>query len=107
MFAVAAFSLQSWIPDAPYDTTEDLLHSVFATAMGFAFAFGVLAVAVCRHQNEHHWRFLDGVAVLASVVLPIAMSIYGNADGVLQRIMFLIAYIWYGIESLAQSSPIS
>lgn len=101
MFGVAAFSLRSWIPDDAFDKTEDLLHSIVATVMGFAFAFGVVAVAVRRQKTGQHWRILDGIAVVAAVVLPVGMSMYGNLDGLLQRSMFLIAYIWYAIEALA------
>lgn len=105
MFAVAAFSLRSWMEGMYFDPTEDLLHSVGATVMGFAFAFGVAAVAVKIHAMPGHWRVLDAVAVTASVVLPISMGVFGNVDGVLQRVMFLVAYIWYFRESLIADSP--
>jgi hypothetical protein len=44
--ASAALAAQSWRTDAAYDATEDTLHSIAATAIGFAFAFGVTAVVV-------------------------------------------------------------
>jgi len=100
MFAVAGYSIRSWLPDAGFDATEDMLHSVAATTMGFAFAFGVAAVAVQRMRFRHPWRALDAVAVAASVVLPIGMSLFGSIDGALQRAMFAIAYIWYSREAL-------
>ncbi len=100
MIAVAAYSLRAWFPDAPFDTTEDALHSVAATVMGFAFALGVTAVAVRIQRSGHHWRILDGVAVLASIGLPIGMGMFGEIDGGLQRLMFLIAYIWYAREAI-------
>ncbi len=99
MFLVAAFSLRSWRPGAPYDPTEDLLHSIAATVMGFAFALGVAAVALRLHSVDHRWRVLDAVAVLASVALPVAMATNGAIDGLLQRVMFAIAYVWYGREA--------
>ena len=40
--AAAAFSHRPWESGAPSDATEDLLHSIAATGMGFAFAFGVV-----------------------------------------------------------------
>lgn len=99
MFLVAAFSLRSWKPGVGYDPTEDLLHSVAATVMGFAFALGVSAVAIRLHSAGHPWRSLDALAVVASVALPIGMAADGSIDGVLQRVMFAIAYIWYGREA--------
>ena len=107
MAAVAAFSLRSWESGAVFDPTEDLLHSVFATLMGFAFAFGVTAVAIHLRRKGIPWRALDIIAVVASVVLPIGMSMYGQVDGILQRLMFAIAYLWYGREAVRTPQSLS
>lgn len=64
MIAVAAFSLRSWEDGAAYDRIEDLLHSVAATAMGFAFAFGVAAVGSVIVRNGGRVRVLDVTAAL-------------------------------------------
>lgn len=101
MIAVAVFSTEPWIEGVPFDGTERTLHSVAATVMGFAFAFGVVAVATGRQPMR--WRPLDLVAVGSSVVLPLAMSRFGSVDGVLQRVMFAVAFVWYGGESLRRS----
>lgn len=104
MVAVAAFSLRSWEIGSEFDQTEDLLHSVFATLMGFAFAFGVTAVAIRLRREDFPWRALDIIAVAASVILPIGMGMFGQVDGVLQRLMFAIAYVWYAREALDVNS---
>lgn len=44
--ASAAFSTRPWREGAAFDRTEDALHSVAGTAMGFAFALGAVAVLV-------------------------------------------------------------
>ena len=106
MVGVAAFSLRSWEPNSLFDRTEDALHSVAATVMGFAFAFGVTAVAFGRAADGRRWRVLDVVAVAASVVLPVWMGLDGSIDGVLQRLMFAVAYLWYGREALEFQSPV-
>jgi hypothetical protein len=105
MIAAAVFSARPWDPTAPFDRVEDLLHSVAATGMGFAFALGVAAVAWRRHGAGAgpHWR--DGVAVLAAVALPLAMTWWPGSAGVLQRAMFLVAYAWYGLETVATTHP--
>jgi hypothetical protein len=91
----AVFSTRPWQPGA-FDRTEDTLHSVAATAMGFAFAIGVLATfAHARWQGTPRRGALDAVAVGASVLLPLGMAWWSTAGGVLQRVMFLIAYLWY------------
>jgi hypothetical protein len=48
MFVTVAFSVRPWIEAHPFDPVEDGLHSFTATAMGFAFAFGVLACLLKR-----------------------------------------------------------
>ncbi len=99
LFGVATFSLRSWQSGVPFDRTEDLLHSVAATAMGFAFALGVTASAWWPGRPTR-FRVLDVVAIAASVVLPLAMSASTDYTGVLQRAMFAIAYLWYLREAV-------
>lgn len=99
MTATAAFSTRSWLPDAIYDPIEDGLHSFAATAMGFAFAFGTVLRLVNRKRDS--WgRVMDIVAIVAAIAFPLGMSAFAEWDGLLQRGMFAIAYIWYGFELL-------
>jgi hypothetical protein len=100
MIAAAAFSARSWETDVPFDAVEDVLHSVAATAMGSAFAFGVTAVAWRVWRAGGGLRWLDAAAVTASVVLPLAMMNWEQLAGVLQRPMFAIAFAWYAVEAL-------
>ncbi len=99
MLATAAFSHRPWLPDVPFDQVEDLLHSFTATVMGLAFAIGVLVVAVARTGARLLDRVTDAIAVLASVLLPLAMSTWPAYEGLLQRLMFLIAYAWFAHEA--------
>lgn len=39
----------------------------------------------------------------ASVVLPLVMASGTGLTGVYQRVMFLVAYVWYGLEAIAPS----
>lgn len=101
MVAVAVFSSQSWAPEAAYDRSEDLLHSVAATALGFAFALGVVATLLREQPPGRRRRWpRDAVAVLASVAVPLAMTALPDFDGALQRLIFLVAYGWYGTEAV-------
>ena len=100
MVAAAAFSARPWEPGLPFDTVEDVLHSVTATTMGFAFAFGVVAVGwrIWRGADRVRWR--DVTAVAAAVALPLAMVGFDGYAGLLQRPIFVVAYLWYGAEAL-------
>jgi len=100
MFATAAYSHRPWLAGVPFDASEDLLHSATATIMGTAFAVGVVLVGMARRNASHLDRILDGIAVLASVAIPVAMSQGTGLTGLLQRCMFLTAYVWYGREAL-------
>jgi hypothetical protein len=102
MAAAAAFSHQPWQPGRDFDRTEDLLHSVVASAMGFAFAAGIVVTAVvAARRRQRRNTVLDIAAVVASVVLPLGMTVLPQVDGVLQRLMFAVAYVWYAREALA------
>jgi hypothetical protein len=100
LLVTAAASARPWIPALPFDRMEDQIHSFAATAMGFAFAFGVLAVALGNSRAGGRMRLWDIVAVLASVIIPIGMVNLAGTAGLLQRVMFAVAYVWYGIEAL-------
>ena len=100
MTATAAFSHRPFTPGIMFDRTEDLLHSVTATAMGFAFAAGVVAVMVHRPGRLTSRRALDVAALVASVIIPLGMAAWSGSAGLLQRSMFLVAYLWYATEAL-------
>jgi hypothetical protein len=100
MIAAGVFSSRSWEPSAPFDVTEDLLHSVAATAMGFAFAFWVAACGWAWVRRHGRVRARDIAAVIASLALPLGMAANPSTAGLLQRAMFSIAYLWYGAEAL-------
>lgn len=99
MTAAAAFSHRPWMGGAAFDPIEDALHSFSATGMGFAFALGTVARFLGREGGDRVGRALDGVAVVAAVLLPLLMLRQPLMAGLLQRSMFLIAYAWYGYEA--------
>ncbi len=100
MIATAAFSHRSWVAGAQFDRIEDALHSFTATAMGFAFSFGVLVRLMQRGRQREPGRLLDAVALVAATVIPVLMTRFAGLDGAIQRLMFLVAYLWYAREAL-------
>lgn len=105
MVATAAFSARSWEQGAAYDPVENALHSFAATALGFAFAFGVAAAAWTLLAAARRLRWIDVIAVSASVVLPLGMMMWPQLAGVLQRTMFVVAYAWYLHEAWSTTPP--
>lgn len=100
MVSTAAFSHRPWIATAAFDAFEDFLHSVTATGMGFAFSFGVLVRLFQRKRYEKFKRLLDIGAIAVAFVLPLAGNLWPSIAGFTQRMMFLVAYLWYGNEAL-------
>ena len=68
--------------------------------MGFAFAFGVVAVSLRRLPGDWARRAFDLIAVATSIVIPLSMSFWDDRAGVLQRAMFLVAYLWFASEAV-------
>lgn len=94
MLGAATFSTRPWFV-AAYDATEDSLHSVAASVMGFCFALGVVSSLFDRTGARRSIRLVDALAIGASVLVPIAMFSLGIGAGLLQRAMFAIALWWY------------
>jgi Protein of unknown function (DUF998) len=103
MIGTAAYSHSPWLTGVPFDPVEDALHSATATIMGMAFAVGVVLVGIRRTQASKLDRAFDGIALLVSVAIPLAMSQGTDFTGLQQRCMFLIAYVWYGRETLLRA----
>ena len=100
MISTAAFSHKPWLESIPYDEVEDLLHSFTATAMGFAFSFGVLFRLLQRKIDERNKKLFDILALVIATVIPLVGSYVPSIGGLVQRALFTIAYIWYGSEAL-------
>ena len=107
LVAAASFSTRAWLPDLAFDPVEDALHSVVANVMGVAFALG-LTLQLTTPGRGRNRRTFDAIGVLASLVIPITMSLSIEWTGALQRLMFAIAFAWYATEAhhLIQSAEV-
>ena len=97
MLGVAAFSARSWDEAAPYVSSEDALHSLFAGLVGFGFIAGMVAVMVFRHYESAVAAIPEIVPLAIASVTPMLMST--GIWGALQRVMFLAAAAWYVREA--------
>lgn len=100
MIVAAAFSARPADPAAAYVQSEDVIHSIAATAMGFAFAIGVVLVGYGRIVTGGRFGRFDGIALVASVAIPLVMLTWDGVSGFAQRIMFAIAIGWYLVETI-------
>jgi hypothetical protein len=101
MFGAAAFSHSPWSAGgAAADQFEDFLHSVFASGMGLAFCMGVVARFAQRGPRAYVGRSLDAFALVVATVLPLLLASASSIGGLAQRVMFAVAYVWFGREAL-------
>lgn len=100
MLGASTFSHRPWIVGVPWDPREDFLHSVAATGMGFAFALGVALRFLQRGRGERIPKILDWIAILAAVVLTPLGGLFPAWAGLLQRLMFVVAYLWFIHETV-------
>ena len=100
MLGTATFSHKPWVSGVSFDPVEDLLHSITATGMGFAVSLGVVVRFLQRDKNKFLQRSYDVAAILAATVLtPIGIMLPSSA-GLLQRVMFGVAYLWFVHEAV-------
>jgi hypothetical protein len=99
MIGAAVFSHMPWL-DTPYDVFEDTLHSVASFAVGMSFIVGVLLVTFRRGPGSGPVRVFDWMAMGIALVVPLIMFNLTDVAGVVQRVMFAVAYLWYGLEAL-------
>jgi hypothetical protein len=102
----AAFSHSPWATGESADRFEDVLHSVFASGMGFAFCVGVVARFAHRGPRAYIGRSLDTLALAVATLLPVFLASASSIGGLAQRVMFAVAYIWFGREALLSLSVV-
>ena len=80
------------LTDETANLAVDLFHSIFATSTGFSFSF-LAFVMVFIFVKPLDKNLALAVAIIA-IVIPISMTLMPNIQGLLQRLMFLIAFSW-------------
>lgn len=99
MLATAAFAHKPWL-EVPYVEFEDLLHSITASAVGAGFIVGVLIVTFGRGRGRTALRVFDWAAIVLASAIPMVMFNMTGVQGLVQRIMFVIGYLWFGTEAV-------
>lgn len=71
-----------------------------ANCGAFHISFAPVLMMVHGPERSIPRRVLDVAALAASVTIPLSMGAWSGSAGLLQRLMFLVAYLWYAIEAL-------
>ncbi|QUH26203.1 DUF998 domain-containing protein [Serpentinicella alkaliphila] len=80
------------IDGIPYSLTEDKLHSLAASVVGFSFTMFAFSTAFIEKNNKR--RILAIIKGLISIFLSILMFQVTDYTGIWQRIMFITAFAW-------------
>lgn len=81
----------------PYDPFVAKLHTGAGVTGAIGFILGIVAVSGSRLAFERNRRIFDRVVVTAVALIPQAMM-FLDGDGVLQRVMVALGYIWLFLE---------
>lgn len=93
----AVFSTASWRPGTAIDSSESTVHSMLASAMA-VIVVGTLVIGLRRSRDDYPtptWRTATLLFAVAATVLPLGAAVFPEIGGILQRLMFLIAYLWF------------
>lgn len=100
MMSTAVASERPWEPGAPFRAREAQVHSVLAGAAGVAYTVGAGTVAFTDAGAAVWLRALSLVVAVSGVVLPLSMARRPQVQGLIQRVMFALAYAWLIAEAL-------
>jgi hypothetical membrane protein len=85
------FRHESLIESYLSNMTYDKLHSLFATLTGFSF---VLIAYSHGFMSEKKQRGIGIFVGIVTTLISISMGVFTNYIGILQRVMFVIAFGW-------------
>lgn len=98
---VAVYSHAPWEEGVASVESEDRIHSVFASVVGFSFIAGVATTLVVRRPRTRWSAAGDVAALLVAATVPMLMAT--PVWGVLQRLLFATAAAWYAGELRRQA----
>lgn len=96
LVGTAIWSNASILPNVLSDLQEDWLHSVASGIVGTAFAAACAARLFAPGGSKRDVLAWVGLAI--SVVVPLAMGVWPDFRGLLQRTMFGISFVFVARE---------
>lgn len=91
------FSTEPFIQGVSYSVQESSLHSLFATAAGFAFTIGIFYRLVTASTLGEKWLHAVFFLLVMGTSLLFGLSENGLlpiAKGIIQRSLYLVSFIW-------------
>lgn len=80
------------LADVIFDATQDKLHSIFATIVGFSFTFFAFSSAFIEKTLKH--RILDIAVAFVVTALSLLTFYLPEYSGIWQRVLFIFSFTW-------------
>ena len=91
------FSTEPFIKGINFSAQENRLHSLFASAAGFAFTIGIFYRLVTAPTSGEKWLHAVFFLLVMGASLLFGLSESGIlliAKGIVQRTLYLVSFIW-------------
>ena len=77
-----------------YSITQATLHSIFAQIAGVAFCIGIITQIF--FTTNYHLKLIHLVFLILVVGCSVTFGLFKNSQGIAQRFLYLISFIWLG-----------
>lgn len=97
LVSLAVFPESPWY-GAAYDGTVAYLHTVSGVVGAISFIIGVAAVSLSSAQRQRAAKVLDWLVVISVALIP-QLMLLTIAEGLLQRLMVALGFVWLFTEA--------
>lgn len=93
---MVVFSEAPW-DGSPHDESAAFLHTVFGVIAAVSFILAAVSVSIARPPGSRLYRWFDWAVAAAVALIPQTMQLAG-LDGLQQRLMVALGYVWLLVE---------
>jgi hypothetical membrane protein len=86
------FSTTPFIEGISYSEQEAQLHTLFATAAGFALSVGILFYMLTDAQDRR--RVVHATALVLTIVISLLLGTLPRIMGAIQRLLWIVGFTW-------------
>ena len=94
MMCSAIWSKRPWSDAMVFDARVDRRHSLAAKTAGVAFVVAAISQLTAQLHTGRELRPLTWLALLTAIACPIVGARMPSINGVAQRLMFGVCYVW-------------
>lgn len=104
LFMTGVFRHAPLVEGIDFSGFQNAMHSVFASATGFSFFLLSLGYGImCKGRQ----RVIAFAVASVSIIIPLGMMGFSQFAGLLQRLMFVTAFLWLFLNLNSENIKIS